>query len=396
MRDWVHPLADFPYSAFAWLPLFISGFFGLGFLVIRFMPSQLPIRTFYIFYRLRRPVLEAALLGGVVVFILLGFPTEGWFIIGLQALFLLLDLITDEARIFSAVRVPEYEDNPSLSKMDPRAPVVLLVVGSDARAYPLTYVAHHEVVNENFGGRKVVISFCNQCNAVMTYEVTGYSQKSGFAIASEYRGNAVMKDLDTHTIWQQVTGESLAGFLHPSRLPLFPFQTVPWGDALNLYPEVKLAKTTAKERQPFNLRFFPWSRLQRSNYILGLHQRDRRLPARARILGIQRIGGDIALLKDEVWRKGWVRLDEIGLLLVVTGDCVNGFFTEVDGGSRELVAREGRILDRNTGSAWNLRGHGLSGPLKGCDLVAWPVHDQFWFAWSEHHGLTKIVRMEAA
>ncbi len=388
-------MADFPYSSFSWLFLFISAFFGLGFLTIRFLPLRFPIRIFYIFYRLRRPVLEAALLGGVVVFILAESPTEGWLMIGLQGLILLLDLISDEARICSAVQVPEFEGDPSRSELDLKAPVVLLVVDKDSRAYPLTYVAHHEVINESIGGKKVVISFCNQCNAVMAYDVTDYSHKSGFAIASEYGGNAVMKDLDTHTIWQQVTGESLAGSLHPSRLQPLSFQMMPWCDAQRLIPEVKLAKTTAKERLPFSLKFFPWSRLQRSNYILGLRQRDRRLPARTHVLGIQRIGGDVAYLKDEVARKGWVRNDDIGLLLVINGGCVSGFLTEVDGHPRELVVENERILDKNTSSAWNLRGRGLSGPLSGRDLVVWRVHDQFWFAWSEHHRLTRVIRMES-
>ncbi len=280
---------------------------------------------------------------------------------------------------------------PSESALDQKAPVVVLEFDGDARAYPLTCVAHHEIINDKIGERKVVVSFCNQCNAPLSYDTTNYSHRRGFAIASEYRGNMVMKDVDTHTIWQQITGESLGGRLHPSKLAVLFTQVLPWGEVQHLFPQIRLAATTTKERLPFNLRFFPWNRLQRSNYILGLRQRDPRLPARTRVLGIERIGGDLVYLKDEVAKKGWVRNDEIHLLIDMVGECADGFLAEVDGQPRELAVQDSKIVDTGTGSSWDLRGRGLAGPLGKYNLVNWPIRDQFWFAWSEHHRLSRIV-----
>jgi len=340
-------------------------------------------------------VLWAALAGGAALFITAGFPTGGWILVGLQAVFLLVDVITDESRIFRAVENPELEENAGRSTLDLSAPVVVLEVGEEARAYPMTYVAHHEVINDRILGKRVVVSFCNQCNVVLSYDATNLARQRGFSTASQYRGNLVMKDGDTHTIWQQVTGESLAGRLHPSTLPPLLSRMMPWSEARSQYPGVRLARTTAKERLPFSLRFFPWERLQRSNYTLGLRRRDRRLPARTPVLGVERIGGSLVYLKDEVAARRWVRNDEVHLLLVMVRGCANGFLTEVDGLARKLKARGDRITDEETGSAWNLRGHGLAGPLKEHALVVWPIHDQFWFAWADRHMLTAIVRVEA-
>jgi hypothetical protein len=331
----------------------------------------------------------------VAVFIMAGFPTGGWILVGLQVIFLLVDVITDESRIFRAVEDPEFEEDAGMSTLDPSAPVVVLEVEGEARAYPMTYVAHREVINDRIRGTRVVVSFCNQCNVVLSYDATNYARQRGFSTASQYRGNLVMEDGDTHTIWQQVTGESLAGRLHPSTLPPLLSRMMPWSEARGQYPGVKLAKTTAKERLPFSLRFFPWERLQRSNYTLGLHQRDRRLPARTPVLGVERIGGSLVYLKDEVAARSWVRNDELHLLLVVAGGCANGFLTEVDGLARKLTAQGDRITDEETGSAWNLRGRGLSGPLQEYALVPWPIRDQFWFAWADRHSLTLIARVEA-
>ena len=379
----------------ALLLLLLSALFGLGFLIIRLGPTQFPLRIFCTFYRIRRIVLWVTLAGGVAVLIFAGFPTGGWILVGLQVIFLLVDVITDESRIFRAVENPEFEEDARKSTLDPSAPVLVLEVEGEARAYPMTYVAHHEVINDRIGGKRVVVSFCNQCNVVLSYDATGYARTGGFSTASQYRGNLVMTDGDTHTIWQQITGESLAGTLHPSTLPPVLSRMLPWSEARGEYPGVKLAKTTAGERLPFSLRFFPWERLQRSNYTLGLRQRDRRLPARTPVLGVERIGGSLVYLKEEVAARGWIRNDEVHLLLAVVQGCASGFMTEVDGRARPLTAQGGKITDMDTGSVWNLRGEGLTGPLKTHKLVVWPIHDVFWFAWSDRHTLTLIERVEA-
>ncbi len=147
---------------------------------------------------------------------------------------------------------------------------------------------------------------------------------------------------------------------------------------------------------PFNLRFFPWNQLQRSNYTLGLHQRDRRLPARTRVLGIERIGGDLVYLKDEVAKRGWIRNDEVRLLIGMIGECASGFLAEADGQPREFIVQDSRIVDKDTGSIWDFRGRGLAGPLIEYNLITWPISDQFWFAWSEHHRLSRIVHVGEA
>ncbi|MBI2016492.1 MAG: DUF3179 domain-containing protein [Candidatus Rokubacteria bacterium] len=46
--------------------------------------------------------------------------------------------------------------------------------------------------------------------------------------------------------------------------------------------------------------------------------------------------------------------------------------------------------DRETGTAWNLLGHALRGPLAGARLRALPHVDAFWFAWAAFHPATTI------
>ncbi len=383
-----------PYLLIATGLLLCSAFFGLGFFVLRVIPRELPFPVFYTFLRLRRLVPASALGIGVAAFVLAGLPMEGWIFIGLQGVIVLVDTISYEPRLFQAVRAPLFEEDPARTVLDPEALVVLLEVEGDAHAYPLTYVAHHEIVNDTVGGKEVVLSFCNLCNSAIAFDVTGFAARRGFEVVSEYRGNMILQDLDTHTIWQQFTGESLTGRRHPSKLPLLPSHTMPWSEVRSRFPGVRLAKTTAKDRLPFDIWFLPWSRIQRSGYLLGLRQHDTRLKARTRVIGIERIGGHLAYVADEVAQRGWIRNDELHLLLAMTGTHALGFLTEVEGSPRRLTVQGGRILDEGSGTFWDREGRGLEGSLSAHRLVVWPTHESFWFAWSEFHRMTTIIRLD--
>ena len=90
--------------------------------------------------------------------------------------------------------------------------VLGVVVEGDARAYPLRVMAAHEVVNDEIGGKPVVVTFCPLCFTGVAYDrrVDGDTRSfgvSGFLLNS----SLVMFDRERETLWSQVTGTALNG-----------------------------------------------------------------------------------------------------------------------------------------------------------------------------------------
>jgi hypothetical protein len=54
--------------------------------------------------------------------------------------------------------------------MDPREPVVAVIVNGEAKAYPLAMLMWHEIVNDTIGGIPVTVTFCPLCNTGITFE----------------------------------------------------------------------------------------------------------------------------------------------------------------------------------------------------------------------------------
>ena len=57
------------------------------------------------------------------------------------------------------------------------------------------------------------------------------------------------------------------------------------------------------------------------------------------------------------------------------------FDPQLEGRRLSFSVRDGRIVDSETGSEWNLLGEAESGPLEGGTLTPVVHRSQFWFSW---------------
>lgn len=91
-------------------------------------------------------------------------------------------------------------------------PVMSVELSDDARAYPLSVLMWHEIVNDTVGGLPVAVTFCPLCNAGMVFERTVEGAETTFGTTGKLRNSdLVMYDRATESWWQQFSGEAIAG-----------------------------------------------------------------------------------------------------------------------------------------------------------------------------------------
>ncbi len=79
--------------------------------------------------------------------------------------------------------------------IDPREPVIVLVLNKDARAYPLQILTWHEIVNDTVGGVPVSVTFCPLCNASIVFDRRVGAQVLDFGTTGRLRkSDMVMYD----------------------------------------------------------------------------------------------------------------------------------------------------------------------------------------------------------
>jgi hypothetical protein len=104
-----------------------------------------------------------------------------------------------------------------------KEPVISLVRGDDARAYPLRVLIWHEIVNDVVGGMPVIVTCCPLCNSSLVYQRMIEARVFDFGTTGKLRNSdLVMYDRQTESWWQQFTGEAIVGEMTGHQLSLVP------------------------------------------------------------------------------------------------------------------------------------------------------------------------------
>lgn len=170
---------------------------------------------------------------------------------------------------WAGVEVPgRYGDDGHLGD---GAVVIGLAVDGMARAYPVSVLWHHEVVNDTVG-EPVIVTYCPLCRSglVASRVVDGTATRFGvsgqlwvppeletrmseaeervFAVdrreASPGRvrnsGNLVMYDTRTRSFWSQLLGRAICGPRRGTRLEVHPSTATTWADWRASHPDTEL------------------------------------------------------------------------------------------------------------------------------------------------------------
>ncbi|WP_049968509.1 DUF3179 domain-containing protein [Haloferax prahovense] len=276
-----------------------------------------------------------------------------------------------------------------------------------ARAYPLAVLNWHEIVNDGFDGRPVVVTYCPLCGSAVVADRLAGGEPTYFGVSGLlWMSDLVMYDDRTNSLWSQVLATAIRGELTGETLSLLPSTSSTWGEWRAAHPETEVlvpppVSGTIRGRQTRQYDVNPYASYQQSSAIgIGFNDAaDDRLHPKTSVVGVAADGVARAYPLDAVERAGVVN-DTVGDLPVVVAASAEGtlvaYVRRVDG---EAVAfeRDGSVLVA-AGSRWNLlTGRALDGPHEGSVLTrANDRSPMFWFAWADFNPETEIYGVKNA
>ncbi len=291
-------------------------------------------------------------------------------------------------------------------------PVVALVVGGEARAYPLQILIWHEIVNDTIGGTLVMVSFCPLCNTAIAFDrrLDGVTYDFGTTGNLRY-SDLVMYDRQTESWWQQITGEAIVGALTGKRLTMLSASIVSWKDFRSTYPNGHaLSKDTGFARNYGSNPYLGYDDVKSSPFLFS-GPINKRLPPMERVVAVSSDGQDVAfpfsvlqqrkVLHHRVggadlvvfWAPGTASALDANVIADSQDVGATGVFRAMANG-RELTfepAGSGLFKDRETGTTWNILGSAVGGPLVGGNLEPVIHANHFWFAWAVFKPNTSVV-----
>ncbi len=228
-----------------------------------------------------------------------------------------------------------------------------------------------------------------------------------FHLAGINNQNFLMRDEQTGTYWQQITGIAISGPLAGRRLPLVSADEL----TFSLWKMEQPNGTVLDDVIRFRHEYAPknWDvRMAKAPTVVSYAQAG--LKPRDLMLGIHAFGASRAFPYGAVLREKLIQ-DRVGtepILLVVGGDnrSVRAFRERIPGvegtpqfyriidnptDTRPDELRSGALLmDAQTGSQWDFQGCAVAGQSKGLCLNHVDVIKDYWFDWRNYNVETTV------
>lgn len=210
--------------------------------------------------------------------------------------------------------------------------------------------------------------------------------------------NFIMRDDETGSWWQQVSGECIFGELKGRRLKLFDHDELTYatwkregsGGGRVLRPDPKHLAANDYESADWE------QHMQGVPVATTLPDPNEQLPARTLVVGVEAGRAAKAYPFDALVKQNPI-LDQVGdtpvlVLLAADGKSVRVFDRRLDGRALEFFQRPDsrELIDAETGSAWDFTGAAASGPRAGQRLARLRYVKDYWFDWKMYHPETRV------
>lgn len=97
--------------------------------------------------------------------------------------------------------------------------VIGVVLGGEARAYPIHLLERHQVVNDRFQATPIAVTFDPIAGTPIVYQRSVNGRVLTFGISGLiYNSNFLLYDLETESLWSQFLGKAIAGPLSGTQL----------------------------------------------------------------------------------------------------------------------------------------------------------------------------------
>ncbi len=264
-------------------------------------------------------------------------------------------------------------------------------INGDRRAYPLRIMGWHEMFNDVIGGVPVALAYCTLCGSGILYETKLPDRAERFVFGSSgllYRSNKLMFDWQTKSLWNQFTGEPVAGPLADSKIALKtrPLVIASWAQWRARHPD-----TTVLSLDTGHVRDYGSGAVYREYFASpnlmfpSATRSDQPLQPKDYVFGMR----DVAAAKAwplAAFKGGKAINDTLGARSVVLiGDAATRTVRAYDRGAHrfEWIDHDRVAAD---GGTWQVREDALVGP-GGQRLARLPGGISYWFAWDSYVGV---------
>lgn len=186
-----------------------------------------------------------------------------------------------------ALTDPEFTTAKSDKWLTDEDRVVGVTLNGVSKAYPVRVLNYHEIINDDFDGLRVAITYSPLCGSVMVYQTEERSQEWELAVSGlVYNNNALYFDRETESLWSQVLGRAVAGPAAGAQLQLLPATLTTWTEWQERHPKTLLLSEDTGHKRNYDVDAYAHYGTT-DRLMFPLNHSDDRLDLKERVLGVE-------------------------------------------------------------------------------------------------------------
>ncbi|QDV64620.1 DUF3179 domain-containing (seleno)protein [Crateriforma conspicua] len=118
--------------------------------------------------------------------------------------------------------------------------VIGVAMGGMARAYPISILNYHEIINDQFGDHAIAVTFCPLCDSAVVVDRDVGSRSIEFGVSGLlFNSNVLMYDRRSSnpSLWSQLDLRAISGPMAGTRLAPVRHELVHWKQWVDRHPQ---------------------------------------------------------------------------------------------------------------------------------------------------------------
>jgi len=225
-----------------------------------------------------------------------------------------------------SVDEPGFAAAGEASWVRPGTPVIGVEIAGDARAYPVHLLEYHQIVNDDFSGRPVVVTYDPLTGSPLVFEARVDGRHLHFGVSGLlYESNFLLYDRETESLWSQLREQAISGPMKGTRLARIRSRQEAFAVWQHRYPDTRVLERPAR----LDYRQSPFSEYWVSEKIPHpVSTRDDRFHPKAGVLGVVAGGKARAYLGPVLTQAGGRIVDDFeGRKIRIAYDSDEGVFS---------------------------------------------------------------------
>ena len=119
-----------------------------------------------------------------------------------------------------------------------------------AKAYPIKILNYHEIVNDEFNGKPVVVTYCPLCGSGIAFDAEIDGEHLDFGVSGLlYNSDVLLYDRQTESLWSQLEYKAISGPMAGKELEVLNTANTTWKNWREKHPEtLVLSENTGFKR----------------------------------------------------------------------------------------------------------------------------------------------------